>query len=646
MPDSEEEIRTEASPWEAKTLLMPERVDDAEEMAKPLSNLTVGERYEHEQVLGEGGMGVVKLERDAQIGRKVAVKILREEYAGRPEIESRFVREARLQGQLEHPAVLPVYDLGIDEQGATYFTMKRVRGVDLATIISRLAAGDEDFVAAYPRRRLLTAFAAICLAVDFAHRRGVVHRDIKPDNIMLGDFGEVYILDWGLAKLDKDERTMPATMLDVHSMPDAKTMAGDIMGTPGFMAPEHVSEGANAVTPAADVYALGCVLFELLTLEPLHPTGPLSATFASTIKGCDARPSKRAPNQQIPPELDGICVRATARSPDERYESARALHEELERFLGGERDVERRREAAKEHAAKAAEAVQQRGAGGAAEIDARRNAMREIGKALAFDPTNQEAQLYLARLLTEPPESTPPEVARDLDRSERAKTRWIARFGTLVYASMFLYLPLLWWVGIRNPVPIVLMYVGVAGICTLSGLASLTRRPSPWIPFFVMVISNFSFALTATFFGPLVLTPGIIAVNTSAFALHGHGRFRYGIIVVGTLSLLIPIALELTGVTANYSFTAAGMTIVPTALEMPKTPVLVLLSLTTLGGLITGCLSGANIRDQLDAAEQNLLLYAWHLRQFAPDTARKMADPTETLKTWDDRRRSRGPSLS
>jgi hypothetical protein len=208
---------------------------------------------------------------------------------------------------------------------------------------------------------------------------------------------------------------------------------------------------------------------------------------------------------------------------------------------------------------------------------------------------------------------------------------------------MFLYLPLLLWVGIRDPMPVVLLYAGVTGLIALSAWASLQRSPSPWIPFFAMVISNFAFALTATFFGALVLTPGIIAVNTSAFAMHGRGRFRAAIIAVGFLALAIPIGLELAGVTANYDFSAAGMTIVPSALELPKLPVLVLLAFTTLAGIVTGCLSGANIRDQLDKAEENLHLYAWHLRQFAPESARALADPTETLRKWGHQRQSRGP---
>ncbi len=169
-------------------------------------------RYQPGELLGEGGMGEVRLARDARIGREVAVKTMRREIGARG--ESRFLREARVQGQLEHPAIVPVYDLGVTRDGETYFTMKRVRGRSLDSILEALAAGELDTVAEFTRRRLLTAFSQVCLAVEFAHARGVLHRDLKPANIMIGDFGEVYVLDWGLAKVrDLDE--LPASSADL-----------------------------------------------------------------------------------------------------------------------------------------------------------------------------------------------------------------------------------------------------------------------------------------------------------------------------------------------------------------------------------------------------------------------------------------------
>jgi serine/threonine-protein kinase len=158
-------------------------------------------RYELRDRLGEGGMGTVDLCRDRVIGRDVALKRLHVQGSGAAPsaATARFLREARVQGQLEHPAIVPVHDLGVTPDGRPYFTMKRVRGDTLDELLARLAAGDPDTARRFGQRRLLAAFSTVCLAVDFAHSRGVLHRDLKPANVMLGEFGEVNVLDWGLA---------------------------------------------------------------------------------------------------------------------------------------------------------------------------------------------------------------------------------------------------------------------------------------------------------------------------------------------------------------------------------------------------------------------------------------------------------------
>ncbi|MCZ7681650.1 MAG: serine/threonine protein kinase [Sandaracinaceae bacterium] len=162
-----------------------------------LSELGRGARYVRGAVIGAGGMGEVRLDRDRRIGREVAVKRLHAALGGREDTQARFLREARVQGQLEHPAIVPVYDLGAGEDGELYFTMKRVRGRTLADILADLAHGDAEAKKRFGRRRLLSAFSQVCLAIDYAHARGVMHRDLKPGNVMLGDWGEVYVLDWG-----------------------------------------------------------------------------------------------------------------------------------------------------------------------------------------------------------------------------------------------------------------------------------------------------------------------------------------------------------------------------------------------------------------------------------------------------------------
>ena len=164
--------------------------------------LSSADRYEVGARIGSGGMGEVVLQIDRNIGRAVAKKMLHPEMHNSISLQ-RFVREARVQGQLEHPAVVPVHDFGVDDDGRLFFTMKRIRGQTLAQILERLAGHDRDTELKFTRHKLLSAFVQVCLAVEYAHKRGVIHRDLKPSNIMLGDFGEVYVLDWGLAKLTR-----------------------------------------------------------------------------------------------------------------------------------------------------------------------------------------------------------------------------------------------------------------------------------------------------------------------------------------------------------------------------------------------------------------------------------------------------------
>jgi eukaryotic-like serine/threonine-protein kinase len=195
-------------------------------------------RYAFGDVIGRGGMGEVFRARDAPIGRTVAVKRLK---ATSAEAVARFMREAQVQGRLEHPAIVPVHELGEDERGP-FFVMKQLAGVTL-----ELTLGEKS------RQQLLRAFVDVCLCIEFAHTRGVVHRDLKPANIVLGEFGEVYVLDWGIARVIGDADTWG------EAISGSETQVGAIIGTPGYMSPEQC--GGEQVDARADVYALGCILY-------------------------------------------------------------------------------------------------------------------------------------------------------------------------------------------------------------------------------------------------------------------------------------------------------------------------------------------------------------------------------------------------
>jgi serine/threonine-protein kinase len=311
-------------------------------------------RYTARGALGEGGMGVVHLVLDRRIGRDVAMKTMRADRTTQG-LLPRFVREAYVQGQLEHPSIVPVYDLGVDAADVPYFTMKRVHGTTLEQIVTALRNGDAEASQKYGRRKLLTAFASVCQAVEFAHARGVLHRDLKPSNVMLGDFGEVYVLDWGIAKVMAAQDDIVRPAITPAAGAATQTIVGVTMGTPGYMSPEQARAEPD-LDERADVYALGAILFEMLCLEPLHRLHGVAAIAASQTE-VDARPSSRAPNAMIPPELDDVCARAAAFRREARYPGVREMLGDLERFLDGDRDTERRRELAQRHAASAREAA-------------------------------------------------------------------------------------------------------------------------------------------------------------------------------------------------------------------------------------------------------------------------------------------------
>jgi serine/threonine-protein kinase len=283
-----------------------------------------GPRYDVKEELGRGGMGEVHLCWDRRIGRLVARK---RRAKGSAELK-RFLREASVQGQLEHPTIVPLHDLALDEDGELYFTMKAIRGRTLKPILAARRDGDAQTLADFPIRKLLKCLANVCLGVAFAHSRGVVHRDLKPDNLMLGEFGEVYVLDWGVAKL----KAAGAADDELMRVPlrGSVTKIGSMIGTAGYMSPEQCT-GEVAVDERSDIYSLGAILFEILAGEPLHSGTPLEKIDA-TLAGVDVR--ERAvfwPREML--ELANVCAQATTLAATDRLRSARELAEAIERSL-------------------------------------------------------------------------------------------------------------------------------------------------------------------------------------------------------------------------------------------------------------------------------------------------------------------------
>jgi serine/threonine-protein kinase len=557
-------------------------------------------RYRLEEVLGAGGMGEVVSAHDEQIGRSVAIKRMHAKDPT-PEATARFLREARIQGRLEHPAVVPVYELEHDEQGNPFFVMKQLTGTTLAAALAKPDA-------AASRRNLLRAFVDVCLAIEFAHAHGIVHRDLKPSNIVLGDFGEVYVLDWGIARVVGDASN-PAVFIDVNSLEIDGTRTGVVLGTPGYMAPEQL-RGVADLDGRADIYALGCILYELLARKSLHARGP--DALYTTLEHVDARPSVHAPD--VPLELDAICVRATKLDRNERYDTPRELSDDVQRFLDGDLDVALRRQLAQTEVATARDAL----AAGDSPSE-RRTAMRAAARALALDPTNREPAELVGRLMLEPPRDTPPEVVERLHRIERDvhdAARMRLRRASLVGVA---FAPVAWLGGLPLWYDLILF---VAALATY--LIRGSRETSAW--YFDDVPWLLVSAATSVVTTPFLVVPEIIAIIALVEAglqpVARPGRLIFGIALI-LAAVLVPWLLTIFGVLPR-NVAVVGNTLVLTCMSDHVEPTIGLTALpATLVALtlvVLACMR--SIVNQRRDVQAKLEVQAWQLRQLIPSPER------------------------
>jgi serine/threonine-protein kinase len=286
-------------------------------------------KFAERELIGRGGSGLVIRAFDTNLLRDVAVKVLSPDIADGDREAERFVEEARITGQLEHPNVVPVYEFGLQESGRRYLCMKVVEGENLEDALGRLGEGrlEPDALA-----DLLQIFVKVCEAVSFAHSRGVIHRDLKPRNIMISDFGQVYVVDWGIALLQGEDGAGPRVRLGPGE-PErrAKDPPGALVGTPCYMAPEQLQGREEALDPRTDVFALGGTLYQMLTGQP-----PLTPEAMRAIWMRREPPPIEPPEgPRVPPELARIAMRAMAYDPKDRYESVGQLKRDVESFQRG-----------------------------------------------------------------------------------------------------------------------------------------------------------------------------------------------------------------------------------------------------------------------------------------------------------------------
>ncbi len=307
------------------------------------------DEYAIEAELGRGGMGVVYRAFDPKLRRHIALKLMHLEATATN--LTRFRDEAQVTAQLQHPSIVPIYDIGQAKTGEIYYTMRLVLGRTLAEVVSehraRVTGADPEAPEGWTPFKLLQVFVTVCRSVSYAHDRGVVHRDLKPSNVMIGAYGEVNVLDWGLAKFlgssARDDATgahepTPGEGLAREAVVRAgpghlTTQTGTIVGTPAFMAPEQADSRSPNVSFSADVYSLGAVLYYILTgAAPRHGT---SAEVMTQLTRRTPPPQLRSAEPGIPPDLDRLCMSALANEPGERLGSATLLADSVEGHLEG-----------------------------------------------------------------------------------------------------------------------------------------------------------------------------------------------------------------------------------------------------------------------------------------------------------------------
>ncbi len=303
------------------------------------------ERLEVESRVAAGGMGSIDVAVDRALDRRIAVKTLHSHLRSSDSTVRMFLREARLTGLLDHPHIVPVYDLGERENGQLFFAMKLVEGQTLAALVRALPRGVLETATLY---MLLDVVAKVCDALAFAHSRGVLHCDVKPANVMVGEFGQVFLMDWGIARLitpspppgpspcaDAGAPAATEVTAPASRAPRSAGTDNSIIGTPCYMSPEQARGDRRRLDVRSDVFLLGATIYELLTRRPPYDSKDRAETLALATACRFPSPRKVAGDAAVPLELERIVMRAMAKAPEDRYPTVAALKEDLVRFMRG-----------------------------------------------------------------------------------------------------------------------------------------------------------------------------------------------------------------------------------------------------------------------------------------------------------------------
>jgi eukaryotic-like serine/threonine-protein kinase len=336
--------RPSAPPSAVRTTVLPRF-----EAKGPRVSITVDSRnrYEPSEVLGVGGMGEVVLVSDHDIDRKVAMKRLLPELRDQA-VLARFVDEIRTVGRLEHPNIVPIHDVGVDEQGRYFFVMKYVQGETLASVIQKLAEGDPAYVAKYSTEARIEIVLGLLHALEYAHSQGIVHRDIKPANVMVGRFGEVVLMDWGIAKPVAEQRDAAAlaggTLVSGDEGPRARlhtTHVGSLIGTPAYMSPEQARRDNAKIDTRSDLYSVMVLFHELLGLEHYLAGKETLEALLDAIQSEEVGFFQVLSMPRRPPaELVHLLVKGLHKDPARRFQSAGELIAALQAILEGKVQIQ------------------------------------------------------------------------------------------------------------------------------------------------------------------------------------------------------------------------------------------------------------------------------------------------------------------